>query len=204
MKFNKDMQGKSSLERVTSNKYQKHFYEVSSKFVDDYKDLLSRGKILVVGHGLGYQAYLINEINQNVEALDIEMDERAVLKEKVTLYKGARMPFKDNEFDVVICAHVLHHTRSPEKLFGEIVRVSKGKIIIVEELYSNILGKMISILNCFKKNKLAKQKTKIYWGSIFSKDAFKGLIKKYKLEVKEEKERKKLYFSAFTYILEKS
>src|SRR3989304_802014 len=89
---------------IISNKYQKHFYDISRKFVDEHKDLLSKGKVLVVGHGLGCKAFFINKINKNVKSIDIELLANAVLKEKVVLYKGDTMPFKDNEFDVIVCA----------------------------------------------------------------------------------------------------
>ena len=43
------------------------------------------------------------------------------------------MPFKDNFFDVVVCAWVLEHLSDPNKAFKEIYRVLKpgGKVIFI-------------------------------------------------------------------------
>lgn len=44
-----------------------------------------------------------------------------------------KMPFKDNFFDVVVCAWVLEHLKDPKKAFKEIFRVLKpgGKVIFL-------------------------------------------------------------------------
>src|SRR5690606_1509140 len=49
------------------------------------------------------------------------------------LYKGQKfiqadgesLPFEDNEFDYVICNHVLEHVDNPEKFLNELARVAK-------------------------------------------------------------------------------
>jgi|GEM_PF-651741 len=55
-------------------------------------------------------------------------------------YEGGKFPFKDMEFDYVICSHVLEHVEKPEQFLGEVFRIaSKGYIefptIIYEYLY---------------------------------------------------------------------
>lgn len=40
------------------------------------------------------------------------------------------LPFQDKIFDLVRCFHALEHTFEPQKVFSELVRVSKDKILI--------------------------------------------------------------------------
>ncbi len=61
------------------------------------------------------------------ESLPIGYEFRAVDLE------SEQIPFDDDRFDVVICAHVLEHLRDPVRLFGELVRVCRpGGTIFVE------------------------------------------------------------------------
>jgi SAM-dependent methyltransferase len=43
------------------------------------------------------------------------------------LYDGGSFPFDDNEFDYVICSHVIEHVPNPEKFMSEIFRVGSGR-----------------------------------------------------------------------------
>jgi ubiquinone/menaquinone biosynthesis C-methylase UbiE len=43
---------------------------------------------------------------------------------------GQNLPFADNEFDFAMCTGVLHHTRHPEKILMEMLRVSRMGICI--------------------------------------------------------------------------
>jgi SAM-dependent methyltransferase len=43
----------------------------------------------------------------------------------VVYYDGRRFPFKDGEFDYVICSHVLEHVPDVEAFLGEVFRVAK-------------------------------------------------------------------------------
>ena len=54
-----------------------------------------------------------------------------------TLYDGKTLPFRNNAFDVSISYHVFHHCRDPRAAFGELARVTKKKLLIVEPVYRN-------------------------------------------------------------------
>lgn len=41
-----------------------------------------------------------------------------------------KLSYKDNQFDLVICAEVLEHVNNPAKALAEIKRISKGSIIL--------------------------------------------------------------------------
>jgi ubiquinone/menaquinone biosynthesis C-methylase UbiE len=54
-----------------------------------------------------------------------------------TLYDGKKLPFRNNAFDVSISYHVLHHCSDPRVAYGELCRVTKKKVLIVEPVYRN-------------------------------------------------------------------
>lgn len=56
-----------------------------------------------------------------------------------TLYDGKTLPFRSNAFDVSVAYHVFHHCRDPRAVFGEVTRVTKKKLLIVEPVYRNRL-----------------------------------------------------------------
>lgn len=46
-------------------------------------------------------------------------------KKAIVYYDGKTFPFNDNEFDYVICSHVLEHVLEPENFLNELFRVAK-------------------------------------------------------------------------------
>lgn len=56
-------------------------------------------------------------------------DGLAQVDPRTVFYDGNGFPFKDKEFDYVICSHVLEHVPDVEKFCGEIVRVGKAGYI---------------------------------------------------------------------------
>lgn len=56
-----------------------------------------------------------------------------------TLYDGKTLPFRDKAFDVSISYHVFHHCTDPRAAFGELARVTKNKLLIVEPVYRSRL-----------------------------------------------------------------
>jgi ubiquinone/menaquinone biosynthesis C-methylase UbiE len=49
------------------------------------------------------------------------------------VYDGHTLPFTTNQFDVSLLFYVLHHCQDPHRLLHEAVRVTRQKIIIIEE-----------------------------------------------------------------------
>ena len=73
-----------------------------------------------------------------------------VLDKPIVYYDGGAFPFRDGEFDYVICSHVLEHVDNPQEFLQELVRVaSRGYLefptVLYEYLYNfdehlNLLG----------------------------------------------------------------
>jgi len=53
-------------------------------------------------------------------------DIKVLRKQRFVEADGESLPFKDNEFDYVICCHVAEHVDEPPKFLNELSRVGKG------------------------------------------------------------------------------
>ncbi len=65
-------------------------------------------------------------------------------KNRLILYDGKKIPFKNSNFDTVVSSLVFHHCDDPEAALRECVRVSRKKIIVIEDYYKNTLGKILT------------------------------------------------------------
>ena len=62
-------------------------------------------------------------------------------------YDGYTIPFPDNSFDISFCMHVLHHIPHHRNILKELKRVTKHRIIIVEEYYDSYISKLITAIH---------------------------------------------------------
>jgi SAM-dependent methyltransferase len=51
-----------------------------------------------------------------------------------TLYTGDKLPFADGSSDTCLLAYVMHHAKNPEALFAEAARVSRGRVVVFEDV----------------------------------------------------------------------
>lgn len=58
---------------------------------------------------------------------------------KIVFYQGDTFPFQDNEFDYVICSHVLEHVDNPDLFLKEMQRVAKRGYLEFPTLYYDFL-----------------------------------------------------------------
>lgn len=52
-------------------------------------------------------------------------------------YDGIRLPFVDGAFDTTLTLLTLHHCENPERVLDEAVRVTRGRLLIIESVYRN-------------------------------------------------------------------
>ena len=100
-------------------------------------ELLPEGaKILDVGCGDGLIDKLLLSSRPDLDVVGVDTLIRPEAHIDVTKFNGITLPFEDGEFEWVQCIDVLHHTKNPQNLFMELVRVaSKG--VIVKDHSSN-------------------------------------------------------------------
>ncbi|MFK7843898.1 MAG: methyltransferase domain-containing protein [Rhodothermales bacterium] len=116
-----------SLQRLRSNKKVEHI----SAFLPDIACGL---KVLDLGAGEGY----VGEAAAEKWSADVKLADVCDMNETHlphTVYDGKTLPFAPNSFDVTILYFVLHHCEDPETVLQEAMRVTKGKLVIVESVY---------------------------------------------------------------------
>ena len=81
----------------------------------------------------------------SISGVDI-VDLRGTAAVPFQLYDGQTLPFSDGSFDLVVLSFVLHHVPDERKLplVREALRVSRAKVIIVEDTPSTGLDRLFS------------------------------------------------------------
>ncbi len=88
---------------------------------------------LEVGCGRGYLSNLLSKKGKTT-AVDISISQNLKDKYKKVNFIEANiqdLPFKDNQFDTVVCTHTLEHVQDLSGAIEELRRVAKKKLIIV-------------------------------------------------------------------------
>lgn len=119
-------------------------------------------RVLEVGPG-GFPYFrsdVLLEKNFNEKELFEQRGGAPLLKtdKKIIVYSGDRFPFKDGEFDYVICSHVLEHVDNVSIFLNELTRVAKAGYLEFPTVYYEYLYN-------FKvhKNILFNNNGKIFW-----------------------------------------
>lgn len=95
--------------------------------------------------GPGGSPYERSDIFLEISASDEELaaqrgyTQKTKLKKPVVFYKGSTFPFKDNEFDYVVCSHVIEHVNNPAQFASELFRVAKRGYIEYPTIYYEYL-----------------------------------------------------------------
>jgi len=115
--------------------------KIGSPIDKDSLSINSRLRVLEVGPGSNptKRANILVEkfVNDNTHRRG---DFKIYPHQKLTQADGENLPFKNKEFDYVICSHVLEHTEDPAKFVGEQVRVSKMGYLEVPSLIGEFLA----------------------------------------------------------------
>lgn len=140
-------------------------------------------KILNVGGGTGGTVPTLEQFGE-VENLDISDDAIKFMNQngyRASKYDGKKLPFSDNNFDVVCAFDVLEHIKEDDKALKEWARVLKpqGHILITVPAYQWLWSKHDESMHHFRRysrTKLSKlvesvnslSKEKISYGFMFS------------------------------------
>ncbi len=129
-----------------------------------------RGSGLEVGCGLGQYVKELNGLGCEVVGCDIseEMIAEAEKKNGIigVVCDGAHLPFGDDCFDFAYTVNTLHHAKEPEKILAEMIRVSKGPVVVGELNISNPFVWFFSSVMGIDKN-----------ARMFTMKKFDGLLK---------------------------
>jgi ubiquinone/menaquinone biosynthesis C-methylase UbiE len=158
-----------------------------------------KASIVDIGAGSGQFSLLLQKASYAVSSVDIK-DKTNTQNINLIHYDGSTLPFPPACFDVSMLITVLHHCPNPERVFKEAVRVSKNRIFILEDVYSNMVMKyltwaMDSLVNLEFFSHPHTNKSEKEWEILFSKNDVQVLHKQ-KLKVL-------FIFAQVLYILEK-
>lgn len=125
---------------LSSNKRAEIIIEKISRWIG------KNDKILDIGCGEGTIAKKL--INKGYQVTPLDVANKCRYPEiKPIIYDGKHLPFPNDSFDTTLLLTVLHHTSDPLMLIKEAKRVSK-EIIIMEDVYTNFLEKMLTWIGC--------------------------------------------------------
>lgn len=106
--------------------------------------LKSSSRILDIGGGWGFYAAPLEKRGHEVTVLDVVKP--GLQRAPVVIYPGGTMPFADKAFDASILVTMLHHTPDPVSIIKEAMRVTSGRLIVIEDLYHHAPGRMWTVL----------------------------------------------------------
>lgn len=143
--------------------------KTKAKFVfERYKGLL-KGKILDVGAD---QCFLKENLPDDVEYIGIGLGDNPDLI-KLDLEKE-KLPFRENEFNCVLCLDVLEHLDNIHEVFDELSKVSSQYLIL------SLPNPWRDFMNCIQRGKYRKDKNMKFYG----------------LPLEPQKDRHKWFFSS--------
>ena len=107
------------------------------------KAKLSKGRMLEVGTGKGHLAIVLAKKGFRFISIDLDREAQGVAKkvlkelklDKLATLKimdAEKLRFPDSKFDSVISVNFIHHAKNPAKCIKEMVRVTKGKLVIAD------------------------------------------------------------------------
>lgn len=113
--------------------------------LEDWLQVEGDERVLDVGAGTGAFAFAIAPRVREVVALEIDDGMAAQARAdappnvEVVVGNGEHLTFEDFSFDLAATLRTLHHTKRPELLVAELVRVTKpgGTILVVDQLAPN-------------------------------------------------------------------
>jgi SAM-dependent methyltransferase len=100
------------------------------------KALRMRGKVLDLGcGGMSVAKFIKESLGVDIVGVDVINVNQTNLQ--MLIGDGKKLPFADQSFDAVYAALVLHHTRRPLEVLNECLRVSKDRLVVLEDVHKN-------------------------------------------------------------------
>lgn len=146
----------------------------------------SKDKILDLGCGTGALSKTLKKNGRkNITLVDVDYNEMCDLY-PVTIYDGYKLPFKNKQFDKTLLITVLHHCSDAETVLDEAARMTKGRIIVMEDIFTDLPSRLITLIgDCLVNWEIHspfRNHTKEGWIKIFKEKGFKvEKIKEFKL-----------------------
>lgn len=137
---------RSALDSIVRHSAAPSLAQRAQQFSDFFEPFLPReSQVLDIGGGWGFYAEPLAKKDHFVTVLDVVRP--AYQKAPVVVYDPAEpFPFPDKSFDASMLITVLHHIPDPEAVLREAVRVTRSRVIVIEDLYRHAWGRQWTIL----------------------------------------------------------
>ncbi len=130
--------GPSTLQALMRKRAQRKF-----QFIRRYLPRVRKPlAVLDLGAAEGY----VGEFIQADEHADVVLADILDMNQtdlRHVTFDGRRLPWKVDEFDVVVMYFVLHHAADQDRLFSEALRVAADRVIVVESVFSGSRDRQI-------------------------------------------------------------
>lgn len=165
----------------------KMYVNRASQIVPRISPFIKKGEsILDIGSGTGVISRSL-ELKKDAKVTMVDVQFNEICQQlPVIIYDGKKLPFDDNQFDNSLLITVLHHADNPKKVLEEARRVTKGNIIVMEDVFTDIIGRTVTFIgDClvnFEIHSPFKNHSKTDWIEIFEKLKLKVLhVEEFKL-----------------------
>jgi SAM-dependent methyltransferase len=110
-------------------------YEVSDYHRRYQPHLAQATSLLDIGVGPGLALQHVIQQNPHLTCAGVDVRDMRLPDVEIPLqvYDGHTLPFTKNQFDISLLLYVLHHCQDPLRLLDETIRVTRQKIILIEE-----------------------------------------------------------------------
>jgi SAM-dependent methyltransferase len=117
--------------------YARALHEISDYHQRYQPHLIQATSLLDIGVGTGLALQHVMQQNPHLSCTGVDIRDLRLPDVSVPLevYGGHSLPFVTNQFDVSLIFYVLHHCQDPWHLLDEAARVTRQKLIIIEEFH---------------------------------------------------------------------
>lgn len=142
--------------------------------------------ILDIGCGTGAISRILKTKGFNKITL-VDVDYNKMCDQfPVIIYDGKKLPFNNKQFSTSLLLAVLHHSDNHDLLLDEAIRVSSDKIIIMEDIFTDLPSRIITFIgDClvnFELHSPFRNHPKEDWIEIFKEKNLEVLsVKEFKL-----------------------
>jgi SAM-dependent methyltransferase len=106
-----------------------HYYQRYRPHLNQVSSVLDIG----VGTGLALRYLMLQNPHITFAGVDVRDLRLPGVKVPLKLYDGYTLPFDDAQFDVSLLFYVLHHCHNPGRVLAEASRITRQRLIIIEE-----------------------------------------------------------------------
>jgi ubiquinone/menaquinone biosynthesis C-methylase UbiE len=162
---------------------------------------LARGtRILDIGAGHGGLCRALRQ--EGFEVVPVDVKDLSLFPDvRPVIYDGKTLPFPGAAFDTSLLITMLHHTPDPEAMLREAMRVTKGRLVVMEDIYRNAVQRELtfltdSLVNLEFEGHPHTNKTDAGWQEVFARLGLRVTHR--------EEFRTLLFFRQAIYVLERA